>query len=258
MRMVKSQVAGQTDCGKCGEGVPGIEFEFAFQPIVSVKNQIVFAHEALARGPEGQSADSVLSQVTWENRHRFDQECRARAIEQAAALEMRESLSINFIPNAVANPRACIQRTLRTAADCGFDLSRLIFEVTESEKVVNADTLVRIFREYRKLGIKTAIDDFGAGYAGLNLLARFQPDIVKIDIDLIRDVDTNRTKQIIIENIVSLCEKLGIIPLAEGVETFDERDFLASVGIDLMQGFLFARPAFRAISPVDPITWSSR
>jgi EAL domain-containing protein (putative c-di-GMP-specific phosphodiesterase class I) len=255
---MKSQRTGDTGCNKCGEDVLGIEFEFAFQPIVSVKDQRVVAHEALARGPDGQSAQSVLSQVTWENRHRFDQECRARAIEQAAALRMRESLSINFIPNAVANPRACIQGTLRAASDCGFDLSRLIFEVTEGEKIVDAETLVAIFREYRKLGIQTAIDDFGAGYAGLNLLARFQPDMVKIDIDLVRDVDTNKTKQIIVENIVSLCEKLSIVPLAEGVETSAERDALSSLGIDLMQGFLFARPAFRALSSVAPTAWPGR
>jgi EAL domain-containing protein (putative c-di-GMP-specific phosphodiesterase class I) len=155
----------------------------------------------------------------------------------------------------MANPEVCIQRTLRAAFKCGFDLSRLIFELTEGEKIVDAETLVAIFREYRKLGMKTAIDDFGAGYAGLNLLARFQPDIVKIDIDLVRDVDTDRTKQIIVENVVSLCDKLGIVPLAEGVETSDERDFLSSFGIDLMQGFLFARPAFRAISPVDTTAW---
>lgn len=258
MRVVKARASGQNECGKCGDGPPGIGFDFAFQPIVSVKDQKVFAHEALARGPQGQPADLVLSQVTWDNRHRFDQECRSRAIEQATALNMRESLSINFIPNAVANPRVCIQRTLRSAAECGFELSRLIFEVTESEKLENAETLVKIFREYRKLGIRTAIDDFGAGYAGLNLLARFQPDIVKIDIDLIRDVDSDKTKQIIIENIVRLCEKLGVVPLAEGVETFDERDFLADIGIDLMQGFLFARPAFKAIPPVDPSAWSTR
>jgi EAL domain-containing protein (putative c-di-GMP-specific phosphodiesterase class I) len=258
MRAVKTQVSTPNECSKCGGGDAGIAFDFAFQPIVSLKSQAIFAHEALARGPQGQSAHSVLSQVTWENRHRFDQDCRARAIEQAASLRMRESLSINFIPNVVANPRMCIQRTLRAAADCGFDLSRLIFEVTESEKVVDAETLVRIFREYRKLGIKTAIDDFGAGYAGLNLLARFQPDIVKIDIDLIRDIDASKPKQIIVENIVSLCEKLGIVALAEGVETLDERDFLSSIGIDLMQGFLFARPAFQSMSPVDPMAWSAR
>jgi EAL domain-containing protein (putative c-di-GMP-specific phosphodiesterase class I) len=255
MRLVSTHTSGPTECVRCGETDSGIEFDFAFQPIVSVKDQMIVAHEALARGPRGEPAVSVLNQVTWENRHSFDQECRARAIEQAASLAMRESLSINFIPNAVANPRLCIQRTLRTAAECDFDLSRLIFEVTESEKLVDVEMLVKIFREYRKIGIRTAIDDFGAGYAGLNLLARFQPDIVKIDIDLIRDIDANMPKQIIVENIVSLCNKLGIVALAEGIETVAERDFLVSIGIDLMQGFLFARPSFKAISVVDSIGW---
>jgi EAL domain-containing protein (putative c-di-GMP-specific phosphodiesterase class I) len=258
MRVVKTHASNRVDCDQCGKGAPGIEFQFAFQPIVSVKHQTVFAHEALARGPEGQSAASVLCQVTSDNRHRFDQECRTRAIQQATAVCMRESLSINFIPNAVTNPRACMQRTLQVASDCGFHLSRLIFEVTESEKILDTETLTLIFRELRKLGIKTAIDDFGAGHSGLNLLASFQPDIVKIDIDLVRGVDASATKQIIVEHIVSLCVKLGIVPLAEGVETFGERDFLASAGIDLMQGFLFARPSFQAISLVDSSAWPAR
>lgn len=219
MGVIKGRFPESPSCGKCGGDAPSIEFDYAFQPIVSTRSKTVVAYEALARGPIGQPALSVLSQVTWENRHRFDQECRARAIERASSLHMEVSLSINFIPNAVANPRMCLERTLRTAKEREFDLSRLIFEVTEGEKVDNADTLVRIFREYRKLGIKTAIDDFGAGYAGLNLLAQFQPDIVKIDIDLIRDVDSNRAKKIIIESIVDLCAKLNITPLAEGVET---------------------------------------
>ena len=257
MRADNSYVSNRVECAQCRERAPSIDFDFAFQPIVSVKRQCVFAHEALARGPHGQSAASVLSQINSANQHRFDQECRTRAIEQARAIDMRESLSINFIPNAMANPGACMERTLRAASDCGFSLSRLIFEVTESEDIVDAEQLARMFHEYRELGIRTAIDDFGAGYSGLNLLARFQPDIVKIDIHLVRGVDANGIKQIIVENIVRLCDKLGIIPLAEGVETPGERDFLSSVGIDLMQGFFFARPAFQALSPVDPLAWSA-
>ena len=257
MRADNSRVSDRAECGQWREGASSIDFDFAFQPIVSIKQQSVFAHEALARGPQGQPAASVLSQVNLNNRHRFDEECRTRAIKQAIAVDMRESLSINFIPNAVVNLRACMDRTLRAASDCGFSLSRLIFELTESEEIVDPEKLARIFRGYRELGIKTAIDDFGAGYAGLNLLARFQPDIVKIDIDLVRGVDANQTKQIIVENIVVLCSKLGIVAIAEGVETTGERDCLSSIGIDLMQGFLFARPAFQAIAPLDPLGWST-
>jgi EAL domain-containing protein (putative c-di-GMP-specific phosphodiesterase class I) len=259
MKSANIPVSDQTQCGKCRDEVPCFDFDFAFQPIVSIGRKAIVAHEALARGPEGQPALSVLGQVTWENRHRFDQECRARSIERAASLCMPEaqSLSINFIPNAVINPKSCIQRTLRTAKEQGFALDRLIFEVTEGERVSDAEELVKIFQEYRKLGIKTAIDDFGAGYAGLNLLARFQPDIVKIDIDLVRNVDVDKTKQIIVDCIVTLCTRLNITPLAEGVETAGERDFLAGAGIDLMQGFLFARPAFMALAPIASTAWPS-
>lgn len=258
MRSDEIEVSSQNECDKRGEGRPGIAFDFAFQPIISVADKVIIAHEALARGPQGESAASVLNQVTWGNLQRFDQDCRTRSIRQAVALNMRESLSINFIPSALPNPSACLQRTLRAASECGFELSRLIFELTESEKLGDAGALAMIFREYRKLGIKTAIDDFGAGYGGLNLLARFQPDMVKIDLDLIRGIDSNKTKQIIVENVVSLCDSLGIVPLAEGVETSDERDFLSSIGIDLMQGFLFARPAFRSLATIDPGAWPRR
>ena len=258
MRVARTYASNQIECGQGEEQAPDIEFAFAFQPIVSVGDQTIFAHEALIRGPQGQSAMSVLSQGTWNSRHRFDQRCRNRAIEQAVALGMREPLSLNFIPNDVASQRACIHQTLRFATENGFDCSRLIFELTESEKVVEAESLCRVFREYRELGVRTAIDDFGAGYAGLNLLARFQPDIVKIDMDLVRGVESDKTKQIIVESIVGLCEKLGIVPLAEGVETAGERDTLSGLGIDLMQGYLFARPAFNAIAAANPAAWCRR
>jgi EAL domain-containing protein (putative c-di-GMP-specific phosphodiesterase class I) len=257
MDVVNIASVNDANCGKCGDDVASIDFDFAFQPIVSVRRKTVVAHEALARGPAGQPAASVLGQVTWQNRHRFDQDCRTRAIERAAALSMPVSLSINFIPNAVANPLSCLQRTIHAAREQGFDLARLIFEVTESEKLDDAAALARIFQEYRQLGIKTAIDDFGAGYAGLNLLARFKPDYVKIDIDLIRDIDTDRSKEIIVQSIVDLCKKMDIVALAEGVETAAERDCLTRAGIDLMQGFLFARPSFQALSDVRSTAWAS-
>ncbi len=124
--------------------------------------------------------------------------------------------------------------------------------MTEGEQVADRAHLVNIFREYRRFGFSTAIDDFGAGYAGLNLLAEFQPDIVKIDMELVRDVDSSRAKQAIVRGIVSICAALDVRVLAEGIETPAERDFLRGTGIELMQGYLFCRPAFRAIGEIAP------
>lgn len=245
----------QPGCQAGPDGCQSIAFDFAFQPIVSVKDHRTVAHEALARGPEGQPASFVLDQVNVENRLSFDRQCRARVLKCAASLNMRETLSINIIPNAVTDPAACVEETLRSAAALGFAPSRLIFELTEGERIDSPGALEQLFRPYRRLGMKVAIDDFGAGYAGLNLLACFQPDIVKIDIDLVRQIDTDRRRQIIVAHTVHLCCDLGVTPVAEGVETTGERDFLASLGIDLMQGYLFARPVFRALAPIDPVSW---
>ena len=115
--------------------------------------------------------------------------------------------------------------------------------------------MINIFQEYKRFGFKTAIDDFGAGYAGLNLLADFQPDIVKIDMDLVRNINDSKPKQAIVEGIIHMCRKLKIKVLAEGVETKAERDFLVVSGITLLQGYFFCKPAFEAIGIIDEAAW---
>lgn len=115
--------------------------------------------------------------------------------------------------------------------------------------------LVNIFREYSRFGFRTAIDDFGAGYAGLNLLAEYQPDIIKIDMDQVRDIDTCTPKQAIVHGIVAISAALNVRVLAEGIETRAERDFLYDAGIDLMQGYWFCKPAFRAQGVIEPSAW---
>ncbi|MGZ3159743.1 MAG: EAL domain-containing protein, partial [Burkholderiaceae bacterium] len=221
-------------CGQCKNGQElAFEIAFAYQPIVDLSTRSIYAHEALVRGPNGESAYSVLSQVTDANRYSFDQTCRVRAIRGAAELGIKELLSINFLPNAVYQPAACIRSTLEAAQLYHFPIEQIIFEVTEGEQVQDRAHLVNIFREYRRFGFHTAIDDFGAGYAGLNLLSEYQPDIVKIDMELVRNVDTSKPKQAIINGIVSICAALNVRVLAEGIETAAERDFLRTAGIDL-------------------------
>jgi EAL domain-containing protein (putative c-di-GMP-specific phosphodiesterase class I) len=236
-----------TGCGACRDGSPlAIDFQMAFQPIVNLTTREVFAYEALVRGPNGEGAGHVLGQVNESNRYAFDQACRVRAIETAARLGLGDGpakLSINFLPNAVYRPETCIQTTLKAARRTGFPPSKLIFEVTEGEQIANRDHLKNIFAAYRKMGFTTAIDDFGAGYAGLNLLAEFQPDILKVDMELTRRIHGDVVRQAILKSITTFSRSLGFTVVAEGIESLDEMLFLQGIGIDLFQGHFFARPA---------------
>jgi EAL domain-containing protein (putative c-di-GMP-specific phosphodiesterase class I) len=240
-------------CVDCRDGAGfDLPIIMAFQPIVDVRNQTVFAYEALVRGRGGESAGEVLAQVSSDNRYAFDQLCRTTAIEQAAGLSMAAtgaSLSINFLPNAVYEPRACIRVTLAAALRTGFPLDRIIFEFTEDE-AIDAGHLLNILRSYRAMGFRTAIDDFGAGYAGLGLLSQFQPDIVKLDMALIRGIDTDRVKQAIVRNTLGMLRDLGVEPVCEGVETMAEHDTLRGLGVSLMQGYLLARPCLDGLPQI--------
>lgn len=239
------------DCEDCGKGARlDFGFEYAYQPIVDLERRTIYAHEALVRGPQGEGAATVLAQVNDDNRYRFDQACRVKAIKGASALGMTEHLSINFLPNAIYKPELCIRTTLEAARTHGFPVERIIFEVTEGERVDDGPWFAEILREYKRCGFKTAIDDFGAGYAGLTLLADFQPDLIKLDMGLLRHLDRDPTRRIIVRNLVRMCEEMRIMVIAEGVETAQERDVLRDAGIHLMQGYFFARPAFQAVAAV--------
>jgi len=236
-------------CPSCDCETPlGFDIKMAFQPIVNVKTKDVFAFEALVRGGKGEGAGEVLSRVTEANKYTFDQTCRMRAIETASAINLPSMLSINFMPNAIYEPETCLSKTLKTARKTGFPRERIIFEVTEHERVKDNDFLVDIFQEYRKHGFLTAIDDFGEGYAGLNLLADFQPDILKMDIKLVRDIHRDRVKQALFKAMHGLAQELGVSLIAEGVETEGEYKYLRDSGVELMQGYYFQRPQIEAFT----------
>jgi EAL domain-containing protein (putative c-di-GMP-specific phosphodiesterase class I) len=239
-------------CDGCRNGDKfDLPITMAFQPIVDVGSGSVFAYEALVRGGNGEGAGFVLSQVSDQNRYAFDQKCRVKAIELASELNLAEQgahLSINFLPNAVYEPKACIRLTLAAASKARFPLDRIVFEFTEVERLDTAHTL-NILNTYRSMGFKTAIDDFGAGFSGLGLLSEFQPDIVKLDMQLIRDMDKSTVKQAIVRNVLSMIRDLGITPVCEGIETTAEFAVLKDFGVDLMQGYLFGRPSLASLAP---------
>jgi EAL domain-containing protein (putative c-di-GMP-specific phosphodiesterase class I) len=238
-------------CAACRDGQRFAEpFSMAFQPIVDCDEKSIFAFEALVRGVAGEGAGSILGLVDDDNRYAFDQACRVRAIEMASQLALpgkARYLSINFLPNAVYKPEACIRTTLTTAERVGFPIDSIIFELTEGEALADTAHLRNIVESYRRMGFKTAIDDFGAGFSGLNLLARFQPDIVKLDMELIRDLDIDPVKRVIVGGIEKICRDLGITIIGEGIETVGEHRALLDLGITLQQGYFFARPGFEAL-----------
>ena len=233
-------------CTACRNGASWpMAIQIAFQPIVDIECGVPFAYEALVRGPNGESAAWVLDKVTEENRYAFDQACRVAAIEEAVAAGLLESdarLSINFLPNAVYSPMACIQLTLHTARKAGLPEDRLIFEFTEHERL-EPDHVRSIVDAYRSLGFGTAIDDFGAGHAGLGLLANLQTDFVKLDMDLIRGIDVSIPRRQIVTATTRLCADMGLTVIAEGIETAAELRALRDIGIRYVQGFHIARPA---------------
>lgn len=231
----------------------GFDFSMAFQPIINLREKTVFAHEALVRGTNNEPAAEVFAQVNASNLYRFDQSCRVKAIRLAAALNIPGLLSINFMPNAVYKPELCIRTTLLAAEEYGFPVEKILFEVTESERITDLPHLRNIFHHYKERGFTTAIDDFGAGYAGLNLLAQFSTDLIKLDIALVQGISEDPVRLAIARGIVQVCNDLNIGVIAEGIETREDVDTFLGMGVELFQGFYFARPAFEALPHIDNI-----
>ncbi|MFL5135405.1 MAG: EAL domain-containing protein [Microvirga sp.] len=251
---MEASVNTKVRCQGCGSSEPlPFDFTMAFHPIVDLGRGVVWGYEALVRGTQGQPAGQILSQVDEGRQYKFDQACRVKAIELAGRLFPRTDetrLSINFMPNAVYEPAACIRTSLETARRVGFDTRRIMFEFTENERMVDTKHVARIIAEYKRLGFITAIDDFGAGHAGLNLLADLQTDLIKIDMEIIRGVTDSAARQAIIAGILVMARALDITIIAEGIETEAELATLRDAGIDLFQGFLFAKPALEDLPTV--------
>ena len=140
--------------------------------------------------------------------------------------------------------------TVDMATIAGLRVEQLVLEVSERDVIKDSQSFVARANLCRALGVRFAIDDFGAGYSGLNLLADFQPEQVKLDMLLVRDVHRRGPRQAIARGVLRTCEDLGIEVVAEGVETVDEYRWLADEGIHLFQGYLFARPAFERLPEV--------
>lgn len=224
-------------------------FSMAFQPIVAAGGGL-YGYEALVRGVHGQGAAEVMGALTEANRSSFDGGCRRAAMALAARLGLASTearLTINLIPNAVDDPELLAEDAAMTAEAAGLACGRVLFELSETEPV-DPLRLAQIAGALRRRGFRVALDDFGGGYSGLSLLARFQPDLVKLDMAVVRGVDGDPRRRAVVRAVVGLCRELVLPLVAEGVETRGEAAVLVDLGVELMQGYAFARPAFESLS----------
>jgi EAL domain-containing protein (putative c-di-GMP-specific phosphodiesterase class I)/ActR/RegA family two-component response regulator len=212
----------------------------AYQPIVSWTGKRVFAYEALLRSREpslphpGAMLDAAerLGLV-----HELGRRIRAKAIEPLAQLPPDVSLFLNLHPNDLNDEQLFAPESPLAAA-----ASRIVLEVTERASLDGIHDVRARVAALRQLGFRIAIDDLGAGYAGLTSFSLLEPDVVKLDMALVRDLDREPTKRTLARTLIAMCKELGILVTGEGIETQGERDELALAGCDIMQGYLFARP----------------
>lgn len=229
------------------------EFSFAFQPIANIRTGMVESYEALVRGLKGESAFQVLSKITETDKYAFDEQLRVSAIGLAHKLGIKCKINLNFLPRSLSLSETAISSTIDAALALGLTCDAIVIEIVESEIIDNVAWFRENILKYRAEGINFSIDDFGAGYSGLNLLADFQPDSVKIDISLVRNIHANGPRQAIVRGIVRTCQDLGIDVIAEGVEDNKECRWFFDEGVELIQGYFLARPEFEELpTPMMP------
>lgn len=212
----------------------------AAQPIVSWRTRSVFAYECLLRTEEPtlrNPMDFVDAAERLDRRAALGRVIRQSIAHQLADAPEQVNILVNLHPHDLVDDDLLDdQSALARFAD------RVVLEVTERAALDEVHGVLPAVTRLRRLGYRIALDDLGAGYAGLSSFAQLQPEIVKVDMSLVRGIDGSQTKRKLFAAFAELCRDLGTAIIAEGVETAAERDCLTSLGGDLFQGYLFARP----------------
>jgi EAL domain-containing protein (putative c-di-GMP-specific phosphodiesterase class I) len=212
----------------------------AFQPIVRAGDGSVFGYEALLRSDE---PSLIRPDLVVDAAERLDALPRlGRKVRLLAASAMAQAapdaaLFINLHPMDLAD-----ESLFDVSSPLTQIAKRVVLEVTERAAIEEVDGVERRVGRLREHGFRIAVDDLGAGYAGLSSFALLEPEIVKLDVSLLRDIDQSPVKQKLVQSMTALCKDMGFLVVAEGIETVAERDCVVSLGCDLLQGYLFARP----------------
>ena len=215
------------------------------QPIIDVHGEI-YAYEILSRfqGPDGSLIYPFEVFNAARNRGRLyalDRQCRLASVRYSAGISKK--IFINFIPTSIYSPEFCLRSTVQLANELGMNPTQFIFEVVESDKVDDIDHLRGILAYYRERGFQYALDDAGEGYSTLEMLTDLKPQYMKLDMKYVQGVATDIEKQRVANVFLERALEVGAIPLAEGVETVEDFEWLKQTGYQLFQGYLFGKPS---------------
>jgi EAL domain-containing protein (putative c-di-GMP-specific phosphodiesterase class I) len=218
-----------------------------YQPIVSNSKRSVYGYEALMRcsDPAFPTPAHLLTAAEHAGAlHALGRAVRKRAIAGLDEAPPDTLLFLNLHPQDLTDPELT-----RKGTPLSDNAHRVVLEITERASLSGLDDLKPTLATLRALGFRIAIDDLGAGYAGLTSFALLEPEIVKLDMTLTRGIDENPVKQKLVASLSGLCREMGMTIVVEGVETMEERNTLTALGCDLLQGHLFGRAERTLMAP---------
>lgn len=215
------------------------------QPIVDVHGEI-YAYEVLSRFTREDGSLIYPNEVFTAARNRgrlyaLDRMCRMSAVQYSAVL--KKKTFINFIPTSIYSPEFCLASTVKLATTLGINPNQFVFEVVESDQVNDIEHLKKILNYYKEKGFLYALDDVGEGYSTLEMLADLKPQYMKLDIKFVQGVSKDKEKQKISKLFLKKACEVDAIPLAEGIETIEDFQWLKQNDYQLFQGYLFGKPS---------------
>lgn len=249
LALVRREVADEAQRGGAIGDRAGLEAKFAsaldkmwmaMQPILSWRTRTIFAYEALLRTEEPALANPaafVEAAQRLGRTHELGRRVRRCVAERVLELPPTAAVFVNVHPSDLLDGELSSANGALTPF-----APEVVLEVTERAALEQLPGLSAAVNRLRGLGFRIALDDLGAGYAGLSSFALLEPEIVKVDMSLVRGIHQSPTKQKLFRSFADLCRDLGTGIIAEGVEVAEERDCLDGLGGDLYQGYLFAKP----------------
>lgn len=219
------------------------EYMLALQPIIDPLAQEIIALEAQIFTPQGEDSDAYFDSLRGDEIYEVDLASKKVAFEMVRERDLRgQIVSVNLLPMTLVKIPNAVDFLLHEIKINGLVPEQVVMEFTEHEVISSIEEFTAAVRVLKSAGISVAIDNFGAGFAGLQLLSQFQPDRIKINAELLRDVHKSGPRQAIVQAIINCCRSLEITVSALGIEKAEEWMWLESAGISHFQGNLFAEP----------------